>query len=153
MRKTGRSPVKKTELLLAALIVLATALFLWNFRLVRVNGDSMSPTLSDGQVLLASTHASELRKDDIVVFQQEGRRCVKRIVAVSGDSVLLKDGLIYVNDTFLPHYAYWGEETRYTLEEGEFFVLGDNTDNSSDSRSYGPIKLEQIQFKYLFALF
>ena len=153
MRKTGRSAVKKRDLLISALIILATVLFLWNFRIVRVDGDSMLPTLSDGQLLLAATHVSELQRDDIIVFQQEGQRCVKRIVAVSGDRVLLKDGAIYVNETFLPHYAYWGEETSYTLQEGAFFVLGDNTRNSRDSRDFGPIKLEQIQFKYLFALF
>lgn len=153
MCKAGRSAVKKRDLLISALIVLATVLFLWNFRFVRVDGDSMLPTLSDGQILLASTHVSELQKNDIVVFQQEGQRCVKRIVAVGGDSVLLKDGLIYVNETFLPHYAYFGEETSYMLKEGEFFVLGDNTRNSLDSRTFGPIKLEQIQFEYLFTLF
>lgn len=155
MRKSGRSAVKieKKDLLICVGIILLTALFLWNFRIVRVDGNSMVPTLSDGQILLASTHVTELQKDDIVVFQQEGQRCVKRIVAVSGDKVLLKDGIIYVNGTFLPHYEYRGEETTYTLQEGEFFVLGDNTVNSLDSRSFGPIKLEQIQFKYLFALF
>ncbi|MBO4420125.1 MAG: signal peptidase I [Oscillospiraceae bacterium] len=153
MRKTGRPAIKKKDLLISALLILATALFLWNFRFVRVDGESMAPTLSDGQILLASTHVSELQKDDIVVFEQEGQRCVKRIVAVSGDRVLLKDGVIYVNETFLPHYEYLGEETAYTLQEGEFFVLGDNTRNSTDSRIFGPIKLEQIQFKFLLALF
>ena len=153
MRKTGRTAVKKKDLLISALIILATALFLWNFRLARVNGASMAPTLSDGQIVLASTHVTELRKDDIVVFQQEGQRCVKRIVAASGDSVLLKDGVIYVDETFLPHYEYLGEEKTYMLKDGEFSVLGDNTGNSLDSRTYGPIKQGQIQFKYLLALF
>ena len=153
MRKTDRSAIKKRDLLISTLIVLATVLFLWNFRFVRVDGDSMAPTLSDGQILLTSTHASALQKNDIIVFQWEGRRCVKRIVAVCGDNVLLKDGAIYVNEICLPQYAYWGKETSYTLQEGEFFVLGDNTKNSQDSRSFGPIKLEQIQFKYLVVLF
>lgn len=153
MRKKGHSSIKKKDLLICALIILLTALFLWNFRFVRVNGNSMVPTLSDGQILLASTHVSKLKADDIVVFQWEDQRCIKRIVAVGGDSVLLKDGVIYVNETFLPHYEYLGEETTYTLKEGEVFVLGDNTRYSLDSRNFGPIKLEQIQFKYLFALF
>ena len=153
MRKTGRSAVKKRDLLISALIILATVLFLWNFRFVRVVGESMEPTLSAGQWLLTTTHTSELNRNDIVVFRQEDQRCVKRVMAVGGDTVRLEDGKIYINQIACNDYRYEGEAKSYTLAENEIFVLGDNTNNSRDSRTFGPIKLEQIQFKYLLSLF
>ena len=63
MRKAGHSAVKieKKDLMICAGIILLTALFLWNFRFVRVDGESMIPTLSNGQILLASTHKGHRR--------------------------------------------------------------------------------------------
>ena len=74
-------------------------------------------------------------------------------MAVGGDTVRLEDGKIYINQIACNDYRYEGEAKSYTLAENEIFVLGDNTNNSRDSRTFGPIKLEQIQFKYLFSLF
>lgn len=135
------------------MIIALTVTFIWNFRLVRVVGESMEPTLSDGQWLLTTTHTSDLKRNDIVVFRYKDQRCVKRVMAVGGDTVCLEDGKIYINQIACNDYVYDGEPKSYTLSANEIFVLGDNTRNSLDSRSFGPIKLEQIQFKYLFALF
>ena len=153
MRKAGRSAINKKDAIICVLIIALTVAFIWNFRFVRVVGESMEPTLSDGQLLFTTTHTSELKRNDIVVFQYEDQRCVKRVMAVGGDTVLLEDGKIYINQIACNDYVYDGEPKSYTLSANEIFVLGDNTRNSLDSRSFGPIRLEQIQFKYLFALF
>ena len=152
MRKTGRTAINKKDAIICVLIIAFTVTFIWNFRFVRVVGESMESTLSDGQWLLTTTHTSDLSRNDIVVFRYEDRQCVKRVMAVGGDTVLLQDGKIYINQVAYNDYVYDGEPKSYTLSENELFVLGDNTRNSLDSRTYGPIKREQIQFKYLFAL-
>ena len=153
MRKAGRSAINKKDAVICVLIIALTVAFIWNFRFVHVVGESMEPTLSDGQWLFTTTHTSGLKRNDIVVFRYEDQRCVKRVMAVGGDTVLLEDGKIYINQIACNDYVYDGAPKSYTLSANEIFVLGDNTSNSLDSRSFGPIRLEQIQFKYLFALF
>ena len=153
MRKAGRTAINKKDAIICALLIALTVAFIWNFRFVHVVGESREPTLSDGQWLFTTTHTSGLKRNDIVVFRYEDQRCVKRVMAVGGDTVLLEDGKIYINQIAYNDYVYDGEAKSYTLSANEIFVLGDNTRNSLDSRSFGPIRLEQIQFKYLFALF
>ena len=150
MRKTGRSAINKKDAIICALMIALTVTFIWNFRFVRVVGQSMEPTLSDGQWLFTTTHTSALNRNDIVVFRYEGQRCVKRVMAVGGDTVLLQDGKIYINQIVYNDYVYDGEPKSYTLSEDEIFVLGDNTRNSQDSRDFGPVKVNLVLFKRIF---
>lgn len=123
---------------------------------VIVSGDSMNPTLENGNIAIASSFfkAEELKKGDIVVFDYEKMQMIKRIVAVAGDEVWIEDGLLYVN----------GEKSQYQydiihdpgiLEEpiivpdNEFFCVGDNRNNSYDCRAFGTINYSQIKFKVL----
>lgn len=149
MREKSHSAVKKHDILICGLIAAATLLFILNFRIVKVRGNSMEPTLSDGQLLFATTHTSNLKYDDIVIFRYEEQNCVKRVVAVSGDTVTLKNNQVYVNQIACTNYEYSGEEKQYVIAEDEIFVMGDNTKVSLDSRMFGPVKMEQIRFKRL----
>ena len=71
MRKTGRTAINKKDAIICALLIALTVAFIWNFRFVRVVGESMEPTLADGQWLFTTTHTSELNRNDIVVFRYE----------------------------------------------------------------------------------
>lgn len=132
----------------------------------QVNGQSMVPNFQDGEHVMTDKISYKLRepiRGEVVVFHAppaagcvEGTGCdfIKRIVAVPGDQVAVRDNAIWVNDQKLPESYipadYEISPGRATLDEeiylgtDEYFVSGDNRPHSSDSRSWGPIKKEDI---------
>ena len=123
-----------------------------------VNGVSMQPTLSDGDNLIVdklSYRFHDPDRFDIIVFPQEdGRYFIKRIIGLPGENVRIdEDGFIYINGENLQE-SYGKEVMRdpglakdgIQLGADEYFVLGDNRNNSSDSRepSVGNIHRDQI---------
>ncbi|MCX8032953.1 MAG: signal peptidase I [Thermoleophilia bacterium] len=116
---------------------------------------SMQPTLLEGDRILLSRltyHFREPKPGDIIVFHSpvvEGEDLVKRIVAVEGDRVAIKDGVLYVNgvardEPYLFERPFRGDMAELTVPEGKVFVLGDNRNNSGDSRFFGPIDKDLI---------
>ncbi len=114
-----------------------------------VIGNSMQPTLNSGQTILIDRfiyNLSNPQYGDVVVFLPKGNEntnyYVKRVVAVPGDTVQIKNGWLYINGTIYEESDYYDKmedggiaATPITLGEGEYFVLGDNRNNSEDSRS------------------
>ena len=111
-----------------------------------VNGVSMQPTLSDGDNLIVdklSYRFHDPDRFDIIVFPQEdGRYFIKRIIGLPGETVQILDGSVYINGEKLEEH--YGNEVMeeagiaaepVTLGVDEYFVLGDNRNNSKDSRS------------------
>lgn len=126
-------------------ILLLCSVFVLNYRIVRVSGDSMSPTLNDGQILIASKDCSEIRYDDIVITNVSGYGTViKRVFALTGDTIQSSDGKLVVNSLILDNYHYDSAEGKITLSEGEIFILGDNSCDSIDSRIFGAVCKENI---------
>lgn len=131
-----------------------------------VIGVSMEKTLYSGQQVLVNRFSYLFfgpDEGDIIVFTPNGNRnthfYIKRVVAVPGDSVCIKDGKLYVNNTIVD-YGYDKimdagiAEDAFTLEDDEYFVMGDNCNNSEDSRSgnIGPVSREMIEGRAWFAL-
>lgn len=124
-----------------------------------VNGDSMNVTLEDGDNLMVdklSYRFSDPERYDIIVFPyqyQEKTYYIKRIIGMPGETVQVIDGMVYIDGEMLDE-SYGKEVMEYAgvasepieLGEDEYFVLGDNRNNSSDSRdpSVGNIKEDQI---------
>ena len=124
-----------------------------------VNGDSMNVTLEDGDNLIVdklSYRFSEPERYDIIVFPyqyQEKTYYIKRIIGMPGETVQIIDGIVYIDGEMLDE-SYGKEVMQYSgvagdpieLGNDEYFVLGDNRNNSSDSRdpSVGNIKEDQI---------
>ena len=120
----------------------------------KVYGSSMLPGIEEGDYILvskASYFFNEPRHGDIIVFhspKESNTDLIKRIIAVSGDSVEIKDNTVFVNDTPLvepytlepPHYFMLPEE----IPPGHYFVLGDNRNNSSDSHRGWTLSRENI---------
>lgn len=119
-----------------------------------VGGDSMSPTLMDGDFVLYSRMQTRYQPGDIVSIRvPSGEYYVKRVVAVGGDVVDLEDGQLLVNGNPLEKDWAYGETLSesgaiiypYTVREGNVFVLGDNRTVSMDSRAFGEVNLRQVR--------
>ncbi len=125
----------------------------------QVDGRSMQPTLDDGDNLIVdkiSYRFTDPKRFDIIVFpyQYEAKTYyIKRIIGLPGETVQIVDGTIYINGKVLEEN--YGKEVMessglaaepITLGEDEYFVLGDNRNNSKDSRepSVGNIKRDDI---------
>jgi signal peptidase I len=103
----------------------------------------MEPTFKNNQItfLIKNTNVN---KNDIIVFKKDDTVYIKRVIAQSNDSVELHDGYVYINGVKYISYTYNGENITYTLHENQFFVIGDNYNNSIDSRVFGLINSDQI---------
>jgi len=116
----------------------------------------MYPTLEDGEVVMYVRVVNEYQPGDIVSLRvPSGDFYVKRVIAVGGDVVDLKDGTVYVNNEPLDEEWANGETMKetgvviypYYVREGNVFVLGDNRKVSMDSRAFGEVNIRQIKGK------
>lgn len=132
-----------------------------------VIGASMEPSLYNGQEIYINQviyKVSKPKVGDVVVFLPNGNEkthyYVKRVVGTPGDTLVIKNGVLYVNDIIQDDYfndkiAEAGLlESELTLDDGEYFVIGDNCNNSEDSRNanIGNVKKEYIIGKAWFRM-
>lgn len=144
--------------MLVTTIYLLVSLVLWlsvSFGTVAVKGLSMYPTLNDKDILIASRLdiIKDVNKGDIVIchYPERGnKRFVKRVVAKEGDKIEIKEGLIFINGKDRTA-SYFDEQTKFdndypetTVPEGTYFVIGDNVNDSEDSRMVGFIDENDI---------
>ena len=143
--------------ILTAVFIAAVLNFFFGMT-TNVVGVSMEPTLYNGQKIFINRFLyvlSNPKKGDVVVFLPNGNEnahyYVKRVVAVPGDKVLIKDGSLYVNgleSTWVTvRLADAGiAANEFILDSGEYFCIGDNPGSSEDSRSanIGPVKETDI---------
>lgn len=147
-----------TMLVVAAIAVLIANLWL---PVLQVTGASMSPTLEEGQVLLANK-GSNLETGDIIAFYYNNKILVKRVIAVAGDWVYIDEtGKVYVNDIAIDEPYLTDKalgncniEMPYQVPESQIFVMGDHRSVSLDSRNttIGCISEEQILGKVYYCL-
>lgn len=131
----------------------------WFFGMTtNVVGISMEPTLENGQKILVNRFIYTLsspKRGDVVVFLPNGNEnahyYVKRVVAVPGDKIKIENYTLFINgeeSTLITEKILDGgiAENEFTLKMGEYFCIGDNPNNSEDSRSanIGPVKLDDI---------
>lgn len=129
------------------------------FMVVSVKGKSMYDTLNDGDLLIADRTASYARGDVIVFYDTEikNEALIKRVIAVGGDTVWSEDGYVYlsftdkngrvVTEKLNEDYVYKKGITEFLptkVPDNCIFVLGDNRENSSDSRFFGVISEESV---------
>ena len=159
----------------AILIAIVIAMFIRTFivQAFKIPSGSMLETLQIGDQILVNkfiygvkipfTDGKNLisvkdpEKGDIVVFkypEDPSKDFIKRVIAVAGDSVEIIDKQLYVNDKKIvdePYASYTNRWTpldnlpRITVPENKIFVMGDNRDNSHDSRAWGYVDLSQVR--------
>ena len=148
--------------LITALLVVAFV-FVFLFRIVGVSGQSMTNTLQNGDRLIMISRFYTIERGDIVVInRRSGEPLIKRVIAVAGDTIAFNDetGKITLNGVEQDepyvrrsHTGSFGFETPYTVPEGYIFAMGDNRDESKDSRMLGPFAVRDIAGVAVFRLF
>ncbi len=164
-----RSLVEWVAVIVGALVVaLVVKTFL--FQAFFIPSASMEPTLEEGDRVLVnklSYDVHDINRGDVVVFELPSDKVgpdgikdlIKRVIALPGDVIETRDGIVYINDRrlsepYLPEGTLTGDPSngsnpaidRQTIPEGTVFVMGDNRDNSHDSRypDRGPIPIASV---------
>jgi len=133
---------------------------LLGYETFRVASTSMSPTLEQGELFVSDSwryHRHAVAVGEIVVFESPenpGIKYIKRVVAIAGDSVGIRDGVLYrnrrqVDEPYIHAPMLYGGSSRnvpeFTLGSGLIYVLGDYRDNSMDSRQWGPLLTSSLR--------
>ena len=147
-------------------LIVIVLVFLLLFRVVIVSGPSMQPTLVDGDylLLLSSVFYRNPKQGDIIVAAKDsfhnGEPIIKRVIATAGQEVNIdfEEGIVYVDgrtldEPYILSPTYWEEGVKFplTVPENCVFVMGDNRNNSTDSRNpaIGTIDRREILGKVL----
>jgi signal peptidase I len=138
---------------IAPALILALVVHLFLAQATVVFGQSMEPNLHASQRLIVDKISYRLhppQRDDIVVVDlpEMEEMLVKRVVALPGETVEVRRGVVYVNTVAIPedypHDTVEYDMAPLTLGPLNYFVMGDNRGNSNDSRSFGPITRDEI---------
>lgn len=144
--------------ILALVIVIPIRYFV--FQPFIVKGLSMEPNFHDGDYLIIDEftyHFRELQRGEVVVFKypnDPSQRYIKRIIGLPGETIEIENGKVMIfnpegsktleESNYLSSFAFTSGNLRMTLDENDYFVLGDNRSSSSDSRRWGVLPRENI---------
>ena len=129
---------------------------------VIVSGDSMKPTLNDGEMLLERKigyNKKTIKRFDIVVIKGDKDEIIKRIIGMPGEHISYKNNKLYVNDKLVKENFKFRDTEDFNLEEicacskipeGKYLVLGDNRPISKDSRMIGLVDIDDIKGKAVY---
>jgi len=128
---------------------------------VRVNGDSMNKTLQDGEILLLEKYDKDFERFDIVVLNYNNEKLVKRIIGLPGETIEYRNNILYINGKKIEEKFIYEDTEDFKLEylgydeipKNNYFVVGDNRDDSLDSRMIGLISKDDIDGKAIFRIF
>lgn len=129
------------------IIILTKVIFHVGF----VPSSSMENTIKERSFIVGLRIAREYNRGDIAIFKEDGKYMVKRIVAKGGDEIVLEGNALYINGE-KKEEPYLKEEPVYIglkgiVPKGKYFMMGDNRNNSRDSRYIGTVDEEDITSK------
>ena len=163
---TGSSLLRE----LVEVVVLAVILYFgisFAVQTVHVEGLSMFATLEDNDYLIANKIDYRLHdpaRGDIIILRPPTLSTtdyIKRVIALPGERLLIKDGVVYINghkldEPYLPEAwtvnTDWGGPNGTMMQANQYFVMGDNRNKSQDSRVFGPIKRDRVDGRAWFRI-
>ena len=138
----------------AAIVAILYVLFQYVIGIAFVSGTSMEPYLQDGELVVFYRLDKEYQRDDVVIIHRSGNvEYIKRIVGCAGDELALTEEGALLRNGEKEEASCWTGRTEalpgqvvypYTVPERSYFVLGDNRENSRDSREFGAVRNEEI---------
>ena len=159
-----KNNVLKTIMSYVIIIVIALLIKNFIFSPIKVNGTSMSPTLEDGDIMILNEigyYLNGLDRFDIAVADINGEKLIKRVIGLPGEKIEYRNNDLYVNGEIVIEYFKHDETNDFNIEElGEvkvpanyYFLVGDNRNNSKDSRIIGFVHKSKILGKTKFIIF
>jgi signal peptidase I len=154
--ETGLRWFLEVVVIVAAAFLLALLIQLFVIKPFVIPSVSMQPTLEMGDRVLVNRlvyHFRSPERGDIIVFHPPNvdstEPFIKRVVAVAGDTVSVHDGVLWVNgqaqdEPYLKEALIVGDYPEVTIHPGYVWAMGDNRNNSGDSRVFGPVSEELI---------
>ena len=164
-KKNKRNEIVSTFGYIIVALVIALLVRQFLFAPVSVDGESMMPTLKDGDRIVLNKF-EKIDRFDIVVFpgpDDPSRLYIKRVIGLPGDEITIQDDILYINgkkvdepylDVFKAKlkenqlltgdFTLMGKTGESKVPEGEYFVMGDNRSNSKDSRIFGFVHADKI---------
>jgi signal peptidase I len=147
--------IRRTSI--AAVLVLLAIATVGCLKPVRFEGIAMQPTLEDGDRWLVTTNVGDLKRGDIIEFRypkDETKYYVKRIVGLPNEKIEILEGTVFINGLPITE-EYLDQEYNQSgntipeiqISSNHYFVMGDNRDNSSDSRYWGTVDRSLIEGK------
>ena len=138
------------------ILLCAWVLFTQVFLLTQAKGSSMFPAVKDGDLLIGYRLQGTYAKNDVVLYEQDGKLRVGRVLGRENDLIALDDsGTLIVNgsaqsgEILYPTYAKDTLEYPYTVPADSVFILGDYRTQSEDSRDFGPVALTDVKAKVI----
>lgn len=142
-------------------VTIFVLIYIFVGQLLEVTGDSMEPNLHNGEQIIAekiSMKFKPLSRGEIVIFRHPDnneRLLVKRVIGLPGETIKIANGDVYINGKLLnePYILEQDssegrkdlvEEVEYQIPKNSYILLGDNRRESSDSRTFGPVREELI---------
>lgn len=130
-------------------LILIFITYLFVGQIVMVAGISMNPTYSNGDYVLINMLSKKIYRGDVVIFYPPNKTDyqIGRIISLPSDEIVILDGQVMINNSPLTEDYSIGVtsgDLSITLGENQYFIMGDNRDNSFDSRNFGPIVKSDI---------
>ena len=156
-KKSTLSAIKEISIYIIIIIII---LLIKKFIVtpIKVNGQSMMNTLHDGDIMIMNIidyKINGLKRFDIVIVDEGSELLIKRVIGLPGESVQYKDNKLFINGkNVIDNYGKGDtDDFSIVLDDDEYFVLGDNRENSMDSRAFGAFPKNKILGKTSLTIF
>ena len=157
LERCYRSAVAEIVVLVLLAFTLAMTTKTYVVEAYEIKGRSMVPTFDDGQRVVVLKLFSDIQRGDIVIFSSQddpGKDLIKRVIALPGERIQIRKGLVRINGKVLKEgyledkdYGLYDAEIDEEVGLGQIYVLGDNRDDSHDSRRFGSVSGESLKGK------